>query len=102
MVIFTILWSLLLIVPGIIAAISYLMTFYIIADDNTIRAMDAIDKSKTMMYGYKMKYFKMVLRFIGWCLLCLFLALGIGFLWLIYVSNAKFYEDIKDNPISII
>ena len=56
-VLFTLLWTLLLIIPGIIAALSYSMTFYIIADDDSIGAMDAIDKSKKMMYGHKWKYF---------------------------------------------
>jgi len=48
-ILFTLLWMLLLIIPGIIASISYSMTFYIIADDNSIGAMDAIDKSKKML-----------------------------------------------------
>ena len=101
-VLFITLWSLLLIVPGIIAAISYAMTFFILADDTTIAPMDALRKSKKMMYGYKKKFFYLVLRFFGWFLLCI-LTLGIGFLWLypyMQVSFAKFYEDIKDNPIS--
>lgn len=61
--IFTLLWLLLLIIPGIIAAISYAMTFYIIADEPSISIMDAIDKSKKMMYGYKWKFFCLNLRF---------------------------------------
>ena len=95
--VFTILWMLLLIVPGIIAAISYSQTFYIIADGNSVSAMEAIDKSKKMMDGYKMKYFLLSLRFLGLALLCI-LTLGIGFLWLIpyiYVTCARFYDDIK-------
>ena len=97
MAIFVILWMLLLIIPGIIAAISYAMTFYIIADEPSISIMDAIDKSKKMMYGYKWKFFCLNLRFLGWAILCLF-TLGIGFLWLIpymEISFAKFYDDIK-------
>jgi uncharacterized membrane protein len=99
MVLFVILWMLLLIVPGIIAALSYSMTFFIIADDSTIGPMDAIDKSKKMMYGYKWKYFCLNLRFLGWALLCI-LTLGIGLLWLIpyiQISLAKFYDDVKAN-----
>jgi uncharacterized membrane protein len=95
--VFVLLWMLLLIVPGIIAAISYSMTFFIISEDSNIGAMEAIDKSKKMMYGYKWKYFCLGLRFIGWGILCI-LTLGIGFLWLmpyIYVTMAKFYEDVK-------
>ncbi|MEI6764636.1 MAG: DUF975 family protein [Bacteroidota bacterium] len=102
MVVFTLLWSLLLIIPGIIAAISYSMTFFILADDGTIGAMAAIDKSKQMMYGYKWKYFCLGLRFIGWGLLSI-LTLGVGLLWLIpyvHVSLAKFYDDIKDATVN--
>ena len=101
-VLFTLLWTLLLIIPGIIAALSYSMTFYIIADDDSIGAMDAIDKSKKMMDGYKWKYFCLGLRIFGLALLCI-LTLGIGFLWLFpyaSVSIAKFYDDIKENQIT--
>lgn len=101
-VLFTLLWTLLLIIPGIIAALSYSMTFYIIADDDSIGAMDAIDKSKKMMYGHKWKYFRLLLRIFGLSLLCI-LTLGIGFLWLFpyaQVSTTKFYEDIKENQIT--
>ncbi len=99
MLLFVLLWTLLLIVPGIIAALSYSLTFYILADDNSIGAMDAIKKSKKMMDGYKWKYFCMGLRFLGWAILCVF-TLGIGFLWLMpymQVSLAKFYDDVKAN-----
>jgi uncharacterized membrane protein len=99
MLVFILLWMLLLIVPGIIAAISYSQVFYIIADNPEIDAMDALSKSKKMMYGYKWKYFCLGLRFVGWVLLCI-LTLGIGFLWLMpymYTSFAKFYDDLKAN-----
>ncbi len=102
MAVFVFLWMLLLIIPGIIAAIAYSQAFYILAEDNNIGAMDALKKSKEMMYGYKWKYFCLGLRFIGWAILCT-LTLGIGYLWLIpymQVSFANFYEDIKDKPIA--
>jgi len=104
MLIFTFLWTLLLIIPGIIAAISYSMTFFILADDESISAMDAIDKSKIMMNGYKWKFFRLGLRFFGLGILCIF-TLGIGFLWLfpyMYVCMAKFYDDIKDRNLKIV
>lgn len=94
---FTLLWTLLFIVPGIIAAIAYSQTFFIMIDDKVISAKDAIEKSQKMMYGYKWKYFRLMCRFIGWALLSI-LTLGIGFLWLLpymRVSMAKFYDDIK-------
>ena len=95
--VFTILWLLLLIIPGIVAAISYSMTYFIMVDDKEIDAMAAIDKSKAMMDGYKMKYFRLILYYLGFSVLCIF-TLGIGFLWLfpyIQVTNAKFYDDVK-------
>ena len=94
---YTLLWALLLIVPGIIAGLGYSMTFYILADDDSIGAQDAMKKSKKMMDGSKWRLFFLGLRFFGWSLLAI-LTLGIGFLWLIpymQVSLAKFYDDLK-------
>ena len=99
MVLYILLWTLLLIVPGIIAGLSYSMTFFILAEDDTIGADAAIEKSKMMMNGYKWKYFCLSLRFLGLALLCI-LTLGIGFLWLfpfMQVTVAKFYDDVKLN-----
>ena len=98
MAVFILLWMLLLIIPGIIAALAYSQTFYILAEDESIGAMDALKKSKEMMNGYKWKYFCLSLRFLGWVLLCI-LTLGIGFLWLapyVEVSYAHFYEELKN------
>ncbi len=95
--VFTLLWGLLLIVPGIIAAYSYSQTFFILAEDKSIDARQAIRKSKEMMNGNKMKLFLLGLRFAGWLLLSI-LTLGIGFLWFIpyfNVAMAKFYDDIS-------
>lgn len=95
--IFIMLWSLLLIIPGIIAALSYSMAVFIVADDENISAMDAIAKSKEMMNGHKMELFIMYLIFFGMSILCIF-TLGIGFLWLApftYVSLANFYIKVS-------
>ena len=97
--VFVLLWTLLLIIPGIIASISYSQVFFILADDKSIRPMDALRKSKKMMDGYKVKFLCLGLRFFGLGLLCI-LTLGIGFLWLMpysQVSLAKFYDDLKNN-----
>jgi uncharacterized membrane protein len=101
-VIFTLLWTLLLIVPGIIAGISYSQIFFILADDESISAKEAMKKSKQMMYGYKWKYLCLGFRFFGWGLLSI-LTLGVGFIWLfpyMYVSMAKFYDDISGKSVS--
>ncbi|MDD3480708.1 MAG: DUF975 family protein [Patescibacteria group bacterium] len=96
--VFTLLWMLLFIIPGIIASISYSQTFYILADEK-LTGKEAIEKSKKMMMGYKWKYFCLNLRFFGWTLLSL-LSLGIGFIFLIpyiQMSQAIFYEELKAN-----
>ena len=94
---FVCLWTLLLIIPGIIAALSYSMTYFIIAEDSSISASEAITKSKKMMKGNKWKLSYLGFRFTGWFLLAM-LTCGIGFLWVgpyMYVSYAKFYDDLK-------
>jgi uncharacterized membrane protein len=95
--VFVFLWLLLLIIPGIIAALSYSQTMYILADDPQIGALDAIRASKEMMRGKKWKFFCLGCRFIGWALLCL-LTCGIGFIFLApyaQTSVARFYDDAK-------
>ena len=93
---FIILWTLLLIIPGIIATFRYAMVFFIIADDSDCGALEAISRSKEMMVGNKWKYFCLNWRFFWWGLLCAICPLGI--LWLVpymQTSFAKFYEDVK-------
>ncbi|CAG7646577.1 hypothetical protein PAESOLCIP111_05195 [Paenibacillus solanacearum] len=95
--VFVFLWTLLLIVPGIIAGLRYAMAFYIMNDHPELTAMEAIERSKQMMYGHKWRYFVLQLSFIGWGLLCV-LTLGIGLLWLIpymATTTANFYEDLS-------
>lgn len=90
------LWSLLLIIPGIIAAFSYAMVSFIVVDSN-MGAMDCLKKSKEIMNGHKMDYFVFQLSFIGWHMLAS-LTLGILYIWLIpYISVATtlFYESLN-------
>jgi len=99
--IFTVLWGLLLIVPGIIAAISYSQTFYILAENPSMSGMEAIEKSKEMMQGHKARFFGLVISFIGWFLLAL-LSAGIGFLWLspyFHLTLTQFYQDLKGDEL---
>lgn len=63
MTLYIILWTLLLIVPGIIAALRYSQTFFILADDRTIGVSAALSKSKKMMNGNKWKLLELGLRF---------------------------------------
>ena len=96
---FTFLWSLLLIIPGIVKGLGYSMVFNIMYDNPEMKPRDALKKSQIMMNGYKLKYFLLQLSFVGWAFLCL-LTLGVGLLWLnpyIYLSVANFYENLKIN-----
>ena len=91
------LWALLFIIPGIIAAIGYAMTFFIMAEDKDIPASVAMRKSKDMMLGHKSEYFMLLLSFIGWFLLSV-ISFGVGFLFLnsyIHMSSAIFYKKIS-------
>ncbi len=73
---YTILWMLLLIVPGIIKALSYALTPYILKDNPELKNNGAIELSMAMMQGYKLELFILQLKYIGLCLLsilyCLF------------------------------
>ena len=91
------LWTLLLIVPGIIKALSYSMTAFILRDNKEAKYNEAIELSMAMMEGHKMELLWLYLTFIGWAILCVF-TLGIGYFWLVpYMSStfANFYEEVK-------
>lgn len=94
---FTFLWALLLIIPGIMKAFSYALTPYILLDEPELTAKQAISRSCEIMQGRRWKLFCLYFSFIGWGILCL-LTFGIGFLWLapyINASIAAFYEDAR-------
>jgi len=96
---FVFLWSLLLIVPGIIKSFGYAMAIYILYDNPGIKPLEAIKKSQIMMKGYKGKLCLLYLSFVGWALLGL-LTLGIGWLWLypyVGLSMGNFYENLKQS-----
>lgn len=66
---FIFLWSLLFIIPGIIASFRYSQSFYVLADDPSKSIRECVDESKFMMKGNKGKYFLLCLSFIGWMIL---------------------------------
>jgi len=81
------LWSLLFIIPGIIAWYRHSMAFYVMAEHPEIGVIDAIEESKRLMAGNKASLFILSLSFIGWRLLCI-LTCGVGFVFLIPYTNA--------------
>ena len=91
------LWSLLLVIPGIIKGFSYAMTPFILEENPELTASEAIHRSRMMMRGHKFDLFWLFLGFLGWFILCLF-TFGIGFFWLapyMETAEAAFYEEVK-------
>ena len=94
---FTVLWSLLFIIPGIVKGLSYAMTPFILEEHPEMTASEAIKASMKLMDGHKMDLFILGLSFIGWSLLAC-LTMGIGFLFLnpyINAAYAAFYRGIS-------
>ena len=92
------LWSLLFIIPGIIASYRYSMTPYILAENMDLSVMEAITESKKMMRGNKFRLFCLEISFIGWDILAA-LTLNIGDLWVHpyrEVARAAFYREITE------
>lgn len=97
--VFVALWTLLLIVPGIIKAFAYSLVPLLLADSNykDLGYMDILKKSEEMMNGHKMDYFMLCLSFIGWHILAIFTC-GILEIWVMpyqYVAQVKFLSDVK-------
>ena len=94
---FTYLWSLLFVIPGIVKGYSYAMTNYILLDRPELGAADAITESRKMMDGHKMELFLLDLSFFGWyCLVAL--TFGIASLYVTPYhmgARAAFYETLK-------
>lgn len=91
------LWSMLLVIPGIIKTFSYAMTPFILDEYPELGPSEAIHRSRMMMKGHKFDLFWLWLSFIGWGILNLFTC-GIGSLWLMpymYTSTAAFYQEVK-------
>ena len=94
--VYILLWTCLLIIPGIVAGYSYAMTSYILAEHPELTASEAIAQSKAMMAGNRWRLFCLQFSFIGWDILCA-LTLGIGNLALRpyrHAAEAAFYREL--------
>lgn len=93
---YILLWMLLFIIPGIVAAYRYAMTSCILAENPELTASEAINRSKELMDGNKWRLFCLNFSFIGWSILAACVPV-IGNLFLIpyeQAANAAFYRDI--------
>lgn len=99
MVLYTFLWTLCFIIPGIMAAYSYSMAHFIANDHPEMTAREALTASKEMMKGHRWRLFCLEFSFLGWDLLA-GLTLGIGsFVLAPYkeTANAFFYQDLLNS-----
>ncbi len=95
--IYVALWTMLFVIPGIIASYSYSMMHFVMAENPDMGANEAIRESKRLMKGNKWRFFCLQLSFIGWELLAIFFTAGIGLLWVVpyqQAAYAAFYRDI--------
>ena len=91
------LWSILFIIPGIIATYNYALVPYIMAEDPETGAREAMNRSKALMYGNRWRLFCLHFSFIGWDLLSA-LSMGVGSLWLTPYKSAafaSFYREVS-------
>lgn len=91
------LWSLLLIIPGIVKSFSYSLAIFIYAENREMGALEAIAKSKKMMDGHKMELFVLFLSFIGWALLGI-ITFGLAYIYAYPYMNTtivNFYNGLK-------
>lgn len=91
------LWTLLLIIPGIIKSLSYSQVLFVLKDNPELSYDAAIERSMAMMDGHKLRYFWLGLTFIGWIILGS-ITFGIAYFWVIpYMTAAMtdFYEEVK-------
>jgi len=98
MVIFIYLWSLLLIIPGIVAAYRYRMALYIMLENPNLSAFECIRASKKMMYGHKGELFVLDLSLIGWRLLTIFPFVIIWVAPYTAITYVNYYLALRDMP----
>lgn len=93
---FTFLWSLLFIIPGIMKAYSYSMSYYILSKNPNISAADAFDESQVIMRGNRWKLFVLDLSYIGWYFLVV-ITFGFLLFWVVprhATATTLFYENL--------
>lgn len=87
--VYVFLWSLLFIIPGIVAAYRYSMAYYALMNDPSLSASQALAVSKQITRGHKMELFTLDLSFIGWSFLCA-MTFGILNIWIMpYMETTK-------------
>lgn len=100
---YTALWSMLFVVPGIVKGYSYSLAMYIKSENPNIPASKAIELSTRMTNGHKMDLFVLDMSFIGWAILSAFTLNILGILYVMpyqYAAKAFAYEEIKEEALA--
>lgn len=100
---YTALWSMLFVIPGIVKGYSYSLAMYIKSENPNIPASKAIELSTRMTNGHKMDLFVLDMSFIGWGILSAFTLNILGILYVMpyqYASKAFAYEEIKEEALA--
>lgn len=105
MSLFIFLWSLLLVIPGIVKSIAYSMAPYILMNEPEVSATEALERSKQMTNGHKWEIFVFYLSFIGWSLLSVITCGIVGIFYAFPYMELSFagiydflrYEEQKSN-----
>ncbi|MBQ5359939.1 MAG: DUF975 family protein [Lachnospiraceae bacterium] len=95
----TILWTLLLVIPGIVKSYEYMMIPYLLADDPSLTRQQAFEYSRRMMDGNKMKAFVLDLSFILWSILGGLTFGLVNIFWTFpyrYATRAELYLTLRD------
>ena len=101
---YTFLWSLLFVIPGIIKGYSYSFALYILAENKGKSARECIKESMAMTDGHKMELFVLGLSFIGWILLG-YVTFGISYIWTFPYIEATFanaYNSLKPDNSNVL
>ena len=96
-IVFTALWSMLFVIPGIIKGLSYSMSYFVLAENPTLTARQALNESKRLMKGHVGELFVLQLSFIGWIILCMF-TFCIPMIWVgpyMQTTLANYYHYLK-------
>lgn len=99
--IYTVLWTMLLIIPGIVKSLSYSMTAFIQHENPSLTSAQAINLSKRITKGHKGSLLMMELSFLGWYLLGA-ITFGIAYLYVhpyLYTTQAMYYELLRQNAL---
>ncbi|MEF9972208.1 MAG: DUF975 family protein, partial [Oscillospiraceae bacterium] len=96
---FTLLWTFLLIIPGIVAGYRYRMALFIMIENPQMSALECINASKSMMQGHKGELFVLDLSFVGWQMLTIIPFVSLWVTPYLNITLTHYYLALRDMPV---